>query len=102
VARAVVAAHSMARAVASRFAASHPDRVAGLVYLDAILDYTAWPRLQRIAPVRPPPLPAPAGDGVAEKDWLRRYHYGGWPPGSRSAWSIAPGTRWRSPTATAR
>jgi pimeloyl-ACP methyl ester carboxylesterase len=90
VARAVVAAHSMGGAVATRFAASHPDRVAGLVYLDGILDYAAWPRLQRIAPVRPPPVPPPAADGAAEKDWLRRYHYGGWTPAVEADWRARP------------
>lgn len=42
--RVVLVAHSLSGAVATSYAGAHPERVAGLVYVDAIGDFGAVPR----------------------------------------------------------
>lgn len=42
--RAVLVGHSLSGAVLSRYAGLHPERVAALVYVDAVGDFSAFPR----------------------------------------------------------
>lgn len=56
--RAVLIGHSFAGMEMDLFAEMHPDRCAGLVYLDAAYDYTD-PEVERIFTEAPPPPPPP-------------------------------------------
>lgn len=77
--RAHLVAHSLAGAEITRLATEHPDRVASLVYLDALPDWSAeW--AMEDAPVARP-YPAAGFASMAERvEWLRRYFYGFWTP----------------------
>lgn len=86
---AALAAHSFSGAVGVRFAAEHPGRVRRLVLIDALTDYASFGRVQAKNPVRPPPTPYPAGD-EAEREWLRRYHYGMWSEGMEADFHARP------------
>jgi non-heme chloroperoxidase len=89
--RAVLVAHSVAGAVVSRVAAEHPERVLALVYLDGLLDNSRWGKIQGRNPVKPPPLfPFGNDPSAAERDWLRRYYYGGWPGAVEADWRARP------------
>jgi len=59
--RIVLVAHSMSGAVATTYAGAHPERVAGLVYVDAIGDFGGVPR-EALAPL----AAREAGYGAAE------------------------------------
>jgi pimeloyl-ACP methyl ester carboxylesterase len=48
--RLVLVGHSLAGPVLTTFAAAHPEAVAGLVYVDAVGDYAAYPRA-RLQPI---------------------------------------------------
>jgi pimeloyl-ACP methyl ester carboxylesterase len=89
--RAVLVAHSVAGVVVTRFAADHPERVAAVVYLDALVDYAELSRLQGKNPVKPPPLfPFGADPSATEKDWLRRYYYPQWTDELEAEWRTRP------------
>lgn len=62
--RAVLVGHSFAGTELSYLGAVHPDRVAGLIYLDASYDFArlyADPAWQRAFPIPKPPAPATNG-----------------------------------------
>lgn len=64
--RAVLVGHSFAGVEMARFGERHPERCAGLVYLDAAYDYTD-PALVRVVQSSPPPQAPPmlAADSVS-------------------------------------
>lgn len=57
--RAVLIGHSFAGTEMALFGEKHPDRCAGLVYLDAAYDYTDEEEIGRIFTETPPPPPPP-------------------------------------------
>jgi len=98
-ARVILVGHSIAGEEMTRFAATYPDRIERLVYLDAAYDRVdADSMLQEIFPVPPnvPPRPVPAttdtataaayvafvhrtrGVDIPEADIRTRYRYDGW------------------------
>lgn len=83
--RAAVAGHSIGGAVATRVAVDSPERVSHLVYIDALTDYASVSRVAARAPVRPPLLPADAGDKVARL-WHRTFLYGVWNAAVEADW----------------
>lgn len=77
--RAHLVAHSLAGAEITRLAALHPERVASLVYLDALPDWSAEAAMADAPVARP--TPAGGFGSMAERvEWLRRYFYGFWTP----------------------
>lgn len=48
--RAILAGHSFAGNEMTRFAAEHPDRLAGLIYIDAAHDHTMTPGFGKVCP----------------------------------------------------
>jgi pimeloyl-ACP methyl ester carboxylesterase len=74
---AVLAAHSLSGAVATRLAVRRPERVRGIVYLDALHDYTNWDDVMARNPF-PPPRRPDFGDRDATREWMRRYVPGFW------------------------
>jgi pimeloyl-ACP methyl ester carboxylesterase len=75
--RADVVAHSAGGAVATRLAASHPDRVGRLVYLDGIHDYAGRDDMVARNPFPPPPMPV-FGAAREKRAWMERYVPGFW------------------------
>ena len=75
--RAVVVAHSLAGTVATRLAVRTPERVRGIVYLDALHDYARWDEVMMRNPFPPPPRPD-FGDLDGTREWMRRYVPGFW------------------------
>lgn len=77
--RAHLVAHSLAGAEITRLARLHPDRVASLVYLDALPDWRGEAEMADAPVARPTPA---AGFGsMAERvEWLRGYFHGFWTP----------------------
>jgi pimeloyl-ACP methyl ester carboxylesterase len=75
--RAVVVAHSLAGTVATRLAVRTPERVRGIVYLDALHDYARWGEVMMRNPFPPPPRPEP-GDRDGTRRWMTRYVPGFW------------------------
>jgi pimeloyl-ACP methyl ester carboxylesterase len=75
--RAVVVAHSLAGAVATRLAVRTPERVRGIVYLDALHDYARWGEVMTQNPFPPPPRPD-FGDLDGTREWMTRYVPGFW------------------------
>lgn len=57
--RAVLIGHSFAGTELALFGEKHPDRCAGLIYLDAAYDYTDEEEIGRIFTETPPPPPPP-------------------------------------------
>lgn len=74
---AVLVAHSFSGAAATRFAAHHPGRVRGIVYLDALHDYDTLGEVMARNPFPPPPRPDFA-DRDATRAWMTRYVPGFW------------------------
>jgi pimeloyl-ACP methyl ester carboxylesterase len=75
--RAVVVAHSLSGAVATRLAVRSPERVRGIVYLDGLHDYAHWDEVMLRNPFPPPPRPD-FGDLDGTREWMRRYVPGFW------------------------
>jgi pimeloyl-ACP methyl ester carboxylesterase len=48
--RAILAGHSFAGHEMTRFASEHPDRLAGLIYIDAAHDHTMTPGFDKVCP----------------------------------------------------
>jgi pimeloyl-ACP methyl ester carboxylesterase len=84
-----IVAHSFSGAVATRFAADHPGRVARLAYVDALTDFSTMGRVQFRNAVRPPPPPHD-DDPEGEREWLRRYHYGAWTDAIEADYRVRP------------
>jgi pimeloyl-ACP methyl ester carboxylesterase len=96
--RAVLAAHSVSGAVATRLAVRRPERVQGIVYLDALHDYARWGDVMSRNPF-PPPRRPDFSDHDASREWMRRYAPGFWcdPLEADLAAHAATGTSaWRS------
>ena len=75
--KAVLVGHSLGGDEITAFAAKYPDRVAGLIYLDAALDHRAPIRWQDaaariVAPVEPRPSPADLKDVNSYQKWYGR------------------------------
>jgi pimeloyl-ACP methyl ester carboxylesterase len=75
--RAILVAHSLSGTVATRLAVRSPERVRGIVYLDALHDYARWGDVIVQNPFPPPPRPD-FGDRDATREWMRRYVTGCW------------------------
>ncbi len=100
--RAVLAGHSVAGDELTEFAARHPERVAGLVYLDAAYDRShTTRRLVSLAVLGQVP-PAPPGPGgrdraspEAARDYLERLYGVRWPLAEIAATRVFdPRGRW--------
>jgi non-heme chloroperoxidase len=97
--RVILIGHSIAGEEMSRFAATYPNRVAKLVYLDAAYDRVAFDSMLVALDTAPQPLPAPPqpsaadtataagyvafvhrtrGVNIPEADIRARYHADGW------------------------
>ncbi|HYB95869.1 MAG TPA: alpha/beta hydrolase [Vicinamibacterales bacterium] len=61
--RPIMVAHSIGGQELSFLGSRHPDRVAGLIYLDAAYDYAFWLDPSPLAEKPPGPMRPPAGDG---------------------------------------
>ena len=74
--RAFLIGHSIAGATITRFAARHPERTSGVVYLDATMDLAGRDSVLAANPV---PRPAPTDSSVeGVRRWYRDYFYGFW------------------------
>jgi non-heme chloroperoxidase len=80
VSRASLVGHSIAGGEITRIAADHPDRVDGLVYLDATYNY-ADHRTQSANPVPRPAMGSGDTTMAAGRRWLARDFYGFWSNG---------------------
>ncbi len=88
--RAALGGHSIGGAVLSPFATRYPERTAGLVYLDAVYDYTGWGAMQSKNPVQPPGPDTSGGKSAddAEREWLVRFYYGFWGDAQEADWRL--------------
>lgn len=77
VGQAVLVAHSLSGAVATRLAVRTPERVRGIVYLDGLHDYARWGEVITQNPFPPPPRPD-FDDRDGTREWMRRYVTGCW------------------------
>jgi pimeloyl-ACP methyl ester carboxylesterase len=75
--QAILIAHSLLGTVATRVAARSPERVRGIVYLDALHDYARWGEVMMRNPFPPPPRPD-FGDRDGTREWMTRYVPGFW------------------------
>jgi pimeloyl-ACP methyl ester carboxylesterase len=103
-ARVTLVAHSWGGVVAQAYAAAHPDRVAGLAFLDALsADFNTWIRgsvafnarltaLQREGLI-PDPLPQNHGDSCSPSDDASEPAYLGNPREHVPPWATAGGCR---------
>jgi pimeloyl-ACP methyl ester carboxylesterase len=67
-----LAAHSLGGAEATQLAATRPDRVASIVYLDAALDAAPAEAIRKQAPM-PSPQPAPGTPFAQVQEWWTAY-----------------------------
>lgn len=74
---AILVAHSLSGAVATRLAVRSPERVRGIVYLDGLHDYARWGDVITQNPFPPPPRPD-FGDRDATREWMTRFVPGFW------------------------
>lgn len=70
--RVVLAGHSIAGDELSEIGTNHPDRVSGLIYLDAVHDHSKIPALLEGAPPEPQPNPASMASVAAFRAELAR------------------------------
>jgi pimeloyl-ACP methyl ester carboxylesterase len=70
--RVALAGHSIAGDELTAFAGSHPERVTGLVYLDAAYDHSGVGTLIRESPAPPPMLPSDSASPTAVQAYLFR------------------------------
>jgi pimeloyl-ACP methyl ester carboxylesterase len=75
--QAILVAHSLSGTVATRLAVRSPERVRGIVYLDALHDYARWEEVMMRNPFPPPPRPD-LGDRDGTRAWMTRYVPGFW------------------------
>ncbi|WP_420130587.1 alpha/beta fold hydrolase [Longimicrobium sp.] len=88
--RAIVVAHSLSGTVATRLAVRSPERVRGIVYLDALHDYARWGEVMTQNPFPPPPRPD-FGDREGTREWMSRYVPGFWCPALEADLMAHPG-----------
>ncbi|MFN8547423.1 MAG: alpha/beta hydrolase [Candidatus Eisenbacteria bacterium] len=107
--RAVLVGHSVAGDELTEFAARYPERVAGLVYLDAAYDRShTMRRLLTMAVLRqlPPSPPRPHGDdresAAAARDYLERIYGVRWPASEIAATRVFDKAgRWKGDASSA-
>ncbi|HET7232019.1 MAG TPA: alpha/beta fold hydrolase [Longimicrobium sp.] len=92
--RAALVAHSLGGAIATRVAASAPERISHVAYLDSLTDYPGIGRIHARNPARPRPLP-PGADDAVERAWHRAFTYGTWNEAVEADWlaRAAPAVR---------
>jgi non-heme chloroperoxidase len=70
--RVVLAGHSIAGDELTAFAGSHPERLAGLIYLDAAFDHSTLGPVLAASPALPPMLAADSASPAAVQSYFRR------------------------------
>jgi pimeloyl-ACP methyl ester carboxylesterase len=75
--KAILAGHSLAGIELNHFAATHPNRVLSLIYLDAHEDYRKFPEIRAKDPLKdiPPPIPQKEPTTIEEfvSNWKASY-----------------------------